>query len=258
MLVNIRTEKIAGIPCLHVDNPAPQPVARPLALIYHGFMSVKERYLQLAYYLAKKGIRVIMPDVPRHGDRQAITLSRPEMENHYYEIIRQAVREAAAIKTSLTTAGLIQPDKIGVAGVSMGGFITFGLLAQYPWVVTAVSLMGQPDWAGSINYYAGTRWTDPAEVQAKIDAVTPENPIDLAGRFTGKPLLFWHGEEDTMVPIDGVKALYAKLQPFYRDHPENLQLVTVPGLGHYVTNNAIQRTAAWLLQHLGVKPPVIS
>lgn len=250
MEVTIREEKIAHIPCLHLSGTIGFRKAKPLVIIYHGFMTAKDSNLQLGYLLAREGLRVIMPDAPFHGDRISEPISRPQLESQFYEMLQQAIREADSLKVSLERSGLIQPDKIGMIGVSMGGYITFGALSRHSWLTTAVSLMGNPDWVHSVKYYSQGRSIPHEKIVEKINAIRPISPLELTDRYAGKPLLFWHGEEDKRVPIDGVRALYGKLLPFYEDAPEKLRLIAIPNHGHYVTNDGIRQTIDWMIRYL--------
>ena len=42
------------------------------------------------------------------------------------------------------TKNLIDSERIGMVGTSMGGIVTLGSLTRYKWIKAAVSLMGMP------------------------------------------------------------------------------------------------------------------
>ena len=67
-----------------------------------------------------------------------------------------------------------------------------------------------------------------------------------AATYPPRPLLLLHGDQDDVVSIAGDLALYERLRPAYQDAPDRLELVVYPGLGHFYTDEMMERSADWI------------
>src|SRR5699024_7013611 len=132
----INREKWLGIPILNVaehgeiDNPL------PTIIFLHGITSAKEQNLPIAYLLAEKGYRVILPDAMLHGEREE-NISPVALRMRFFEIIRQNLDDVESIYEVLAAKQLIQGDRLAIAGTSMGGITTAAALTQFSWVKSA-------------------------------------------------------------------------------------------------------------------------
>ncbi|MDU8418563.1 prolyl oligopeptidase family serine peptidase, partial [Pseudomonas syringae] len=52
------------------------------------------------------------------------------------------IDELACLKDEFVGRGLADPQRLGVAGVSMGGMTTMAALIKFPWIKAAANLMG--------------------------------------------------------------------------------------------------------------------
>src|SRR5690606_23869380 len=68
-MVIIEHLKANDVPLLHVAKETVRNQPLPTVIYYHGFNGEKESSLTLAYKIAEKGLRVILPDAPLHGER---------------------------------------------------------------------------------------------------------------------------------------------------------------------------------------------
>ncbi|WP_425578028.1 dienelactone hydrolase family protein [Streptomyces glaucus] len=71
---------------------------------------------------------------------------------------------------------------------------------------------------------------------------------DVASIAAPKPMLFFHGGQDTLFPADGVRVAYDKLRAVWRSRraEERLRLKTWPDLGHAFTGRMQDEVFAWL------------
>lgn len=150
-MIGVYKQSIQSIPCLIAVDVDKKDTALPSVVYFHGFTSAKEHNLPLAYLLAEKGYRVILPDSNYHGERQA-EVSAIKRQVSFWNIVLQNVHELGLIKTYLDESGLLLNGQIGIAGTSMGGITTTAALTQYPWIKAAAVLMGSP----KITMYAKT------------------------------------------------------------------------------------------------------
>lgn len=71
-MIELTTETLAGIECLHATPAGQRHQPLPTVLFYHGFTSSKEVYAYFAVALAQAGFRAVMPDAELHA--RAITV----------------------------------------------------------------------------------------------------------------------------------------------------------------------------------------
>ena len=56
----------------------------------------------------------------------------------------QSIEELDVLRQYFEKESLIDSERIGMVGTSMGGIVTLGSLTRYKWIKAAVSLMGMP------------------------------------------------------------------------------------------------------------------
>ncbi|GAA0433173.1 prolyl oligopeptidase family serine peptidase [Lentibacillus halophilus] len=253
-MIGIDNIMLASIPSLMVADQAYEQEALPVLTYFHGFTSAKEHNLPLAYYLAQKGYRVVLPDSLYHGERET-DASVMEKQLSFWDIVMQNVHELKAIKQALADQGLIMNGRFGVAGTSMGGITTTAALRHYSWIQTAAILMGSP------------KMTDYARIlvdQLKKDgdlSVTDESiaqlyeqlqSYDLSEQVSAlneRPVLFWHGDSDPVIPFDHSHTFYEHAR-YYYTNTEHIQLLKEPNRGHKVSRYAILETVKWFEKYL--------
>ena len=67
-----------------------------------------------------------------------------------------------------------------------------------------------------------------------------------------RAMLFMTGDQDGGSPADGVRALGAKVSPFYRiaGREAAFENVIFPGVGHVYVPEMWERTARWMEKHV--------
>ncbi|MFC0469361.1 esterase [Halalkalibacter kiskunsagensis] len=254
-MITIKNETIAQIPTLHVVKEEFQyKQVIPIIFFFHGFSSAKEHNLHVAYLLAEKGFRVILPDALHHGEREVL-LKGNKRELAFWEIILKSIKELDEMKQELEIRKLINEEKIGVIGTSMGAITMFGALTQYPWIQTAVSFMGTAYYEafanGLLKVVEEKGLT--IEQEMKDEMLRTIKPFDLSSqldKLSGRPLLIWHGKEDNVVPYPFSEKLYQELEANYEDTPEKLQFLAEEKIGHKVSRRAVLSSVGWFEQHL--------
>ncbi|MUK90603.1 prolyl oligopeptidase family serine peptidase [Ornithinibacillus sp. L9] len=253
-MISVYKESIQNIPSLIVVDIAKKEEPLPVITYFHGFTSAKEHNLPLAYLLAEKGYRVILPDSKYHGDRE-VDISSIKLQISFWDIVMQNVKELNDIWNDLEQRGLILDGRFGVAGTSMGGITTSAALTQYPWIKTAAILMGSP----KITTYAKTlvsSFKKTGNLPLTDDVIEQlyeqlEN-LDLSlqpEKLDQRPLLFWHGDQDPTVPFDHSYTFYEDAKKRYHQQ-DDIEFIQESGQGHKVTRYAILETVKWFDQHL--------
>lgn len=255
-MVLVKNEKIAHVPVLHAAQEDHFESVRPVVFFQHGFTSAKEHNLHYAYLLAEKGYRVILPDADLHGER--ITGVNAEQRHFsFWEIVINGINEIGKIKEALVEKKIIDPQRIGMVGTSMGGIMTLGALTQYPWIKTAVSLMGNPNYEGYAKTLIGHLRKEGVpiplsenELTAKIGQLRDYDLSRHPERLEGRPLMFWHGQADPVVPFHDAYAFYESIRTLYKGKEDQLKFIADPSAGHKVSRAGVLAAVEWFEKFL--------
>lgn len=256
MIIMIVTKETwEGIPLLHIRT-VEMNEETPVVIFLHGFMSAKEHNLHYAYQLVNKGVRVLLPDAKLHGDRSE-GLTEMQMNLRFWEIVLNSIHEVEKLYNYLKNNRLLESNKIGVAGSSMGAITTSGCLKRYEWITTAAICMGAPGFVELGKYQLeqlaanGFKWPMTDEEIAKSNDLLASYDVTLTpGKFNSRPVFFWHGKKDARVPFKNTYKFYLKLCAYYDENPEYLNFVVDNQAGHAVTRDGMLEATEWLAQYL--------
>lgn len=250
-MICVEHREISTIPALHVVKQDLAQKQLPLVFFIHGFTSAKEHNLHYAYLLAEEGYRVILPDVLYHGERHK-GYSEAELSLRFWEVVLHTIGELNILKDELEHEGLIDLNRIGLAGTSMGGIITLGALSTYQWIKAAVSLMGMPYYEKfaemQITHLKQKGVNIPLSEAEIAQLFSQIKEFDLSGqpeKLNGRPLLFWHGVKDQTVPYAPAHQFFESLLPMYGSFPEKLHFITDQRAGHKVSREGLLATVDW-------------
>lgn len=221
----------------------------PTVFFYHGWQSHKERVLEEAYFLAEENFRVLIPDAYSHGERKNKENQNPLT---FWKVVKYTIDEFSSIANFYVKEGKTMPDKIGVAGLSMGGIITSGILTQYNWVKAAIILMGSPspieftEWLLENNSKDIKLNEDTIERQLKelSEISLNSHPSKIDKRF----VYFWHGLDDNIVPAEITRTFVEKNK--MKDHGKNIDIKLSEGVGHKVPAEIIQEMPKYFKENL--------
>ncbi|MDC3417222.1 prolyl oligopeptidase family serine peptidase [Aquibacillus salsiterrae] len=249
-MIGIYKEYWQSIPVLVVVDSAKKEAPLPTITYFHGFTSAKEHNLPLAFLMAEKGYRVLLPDAIFHGERNG-DLPSKEMEARFFAIVEQNLKDLAIIYQQVTADNLIEENRFGIAGTSMGGITTAAALTQYDWIEVAAILMGSPnitEYAQSLVENMKKSGVDIPYSDKQIQGIYHSlEKIDLSkqvDKLNERPLFFWHGENDPVVPFDHAYRFYEHMVPHYKN-PENIRFLREVKRGHKVSRFAIVETVKW-------------
>jgi len=247
---------IEGIPTLHVVKESLKETKTPFVMFIHGFTSAKENNLHIAYHLAEKGFRVALPEALYHGERSK-QYGTKELAFRFWKIVLNEINEVTKIKEYFEINQLIDSDRIGLAGTSMGGITTLGALTQYNWLKAAVSLMGSPCYTELLKSQLYSLKQSGAEIPLSNEEIEEQlallQPFDLSlqtEKLQNRPLLFWHGERDQVVPFAPTYQFYKDIVPMYDKEPEKLQFIADPLADHKVSRQGVLALVEWFERYL--------
>ena len=216
--------------------PGPPP---PIVVMIPGLDSVKEELQATAEHMLRRGLAVIAIDGPGQGEAEYEFPIEPAYE-----------RVVTAVADYLKGRDDVDPDRIGVFGVSLGGYYAARSAAYEPRVRAAVELAGPyrfdldwdtlpPQTRTTFQHRSGA--ASPAQARERAAALTLE---DAAARISC-PLLVVHGGRDRLIPPYHAERLA-------REAP-GAELMMDPDGSHGLTNHAFESRAAmadWLAAHL--------
>jgi fermentation-respiration switch protein FrsA (DUF1100 family) len=243
---------INGIPSLHIVEKGRELEQLPFVIFVHGFTSAKENNLHYAYLLAEKGLRVALPEALFHGERQE-GLQAKELSFRFWDIVLTTIEEINLVKNYFEARELIDLERIGLAGTSMGAIVTLGALTKYKWIHSAVSLMGSP-------YYQSFARLQMEEMKKRgIQLPLPDVEIkqlfdtlkhyDLSlqpEKLDNRPLFLWHGKLDQVVPFEYSRQFYDTIKNKY----SKVEFLADEKAGHQVSREGLMRTVDWFETNL--------
>ena len=193
-------------------------------------------YYSMHQYLAQQGYIILTPDY-----RGSTGYSRDWTTGHYMSIGVSDTADVAAGADYLKTLDYVDPDRIGVWGLSYGGFMTLQTLWQDPELWRAgIDVAGVTEWANRgagiyRNSFTLPRLGSPVDNPEVYDAATPYRHVDRINR----PLLIMHGTNDTNVAFHDTLVLIDKLLKAGKD----FETVVYPGETHFFRRDFVLRDA---------------
>ncbi|SYZ78561.1 prolyl oligopeptidase family serine peptidase [Trichococcus shcherbakoviae] len=248
-MIVIERKIIHNIPILEIVEEAKKNEAIPLAFFYHGITNQKERGLEPGYALASNGMRVVIPDAYRHGERKDEAYAG-EPAAEFWSVVLQSIKELPAIVEVYVEAGLAQKDNVSVTGLSMGGITTCIALTQYPWIHSAACLMGSPDPIGLSHWALKSRWVEglpPIDDEKVKILMAPFESLSLKEHpesLVDTPFYIWHGTADESVPYDQMAQFVSSISG--EAFSDNVCFRSTEGAGHRVPYAIFEEMAAFL------------
>ena len=127
--------------------------------------------------------------------------------------VEASAREVPSVVDALIARNLAHADRLGIAGISMGGFIAYGALVFEPRIRVATPILGSP------------RWWDH----------TPDSPHRQLDRFFPRALLSQNAGRDVNVPPDAAREFHHALAEHYADAPNRHCYVEFPDAEHFMS-----------------------
>jgi uncharacterized protein len=216
---------LAGAPSLvAVDGDPAAAAEHGCVIFFHGLGAGKGMHRDELAMLAAQGYVAIGIDAVGHGERRdpgAIArLAGRDPNAVFLELVAETADEVPDVVDELVRRGWARPDRIGIVGVSMGGFVAYGAVLRERRISAAVAITASPEW--------GRR---------------PDSPHLRPDDFAPVALLSVTAADDARVPPTAVRALHHALAPRYARSPERLCYLEHPAAGHWMPRAAWERTA---------------
>lgn len=251
-MIIVENKYVEQIPVLHIVRNEHINNKLPFIMFVHGFTSAKEHNLHYAYLLAEKGFRVVLPEAAYHGQRQPEGMNTEQMTLNFWNIVLQTIDELDILRQYFESESLIDSERIGLVGTSMGGIVTLGSLTRYQWIKAAVSLMGMPQyekyalWQLDMMKKQGVNLPfQEEEIAALLEKLKQVDLSKHPESLDNRPLLFWHGKQDPIVPFSYTYDFYENIKPLYKKTPERLHFIIDEKSGHKVSREGLLKTVDW-------------
>jgi dienelactone hydrolase len=293
----IATEKkadqsIERMPVLMISPQANDQEAaqrRPVVIVLHGTGGNKEAMRGWLVDLAHRGIIGVAIDARYHGGRSvgaekgvaynaAITRAwragpdEPQEHPFYYDTcwdLWRLIDDLAARKD-------IDPEKIGMLGISMGGIETWLTASVDDRVAVAIPAISVQSFRWSLEHdqWQGRARTIAAAHQAAADDLGESDvnarvcrtlwnkvipgilgPFDCPSMlrlFAGRPLMILNGEIDPNCPIGGAEVAFESAREAFREAgaADRLVIDVAKGSGHTVTPDQRKAALDWFVRWL--------
>ena len=286
--------RLERVPALVVRPDWPKPGERlPAVLVLHGTGGNKEGSRPWLEQLASRGFIAIAIDGRFHGERvdgppigtkaynEAITRAwrakpgEPQAHPFYYDTCWDVWRTI----DYLTSRPDVDPERIGLIGISKGGIETWlaGAVDERVKVaVPAISVqsfrwsLDHDQWQARANTIREAHLAAAADLgESAINArvcrelwakVIPGILDEFDGPsmlrlFSDRSLLILNGEKDPNCPIAGAELAFASARTAFHDNhaDDHLKIMVAPGSGHTVTKEQHDAALDWFVTWL--KPP---
>lgn len=283
-----KSEKVPTLICKPVTGSGPYPVV----IFLHGTGGSKDdRYVhKMLFELCKKGFMAVAIDARFHGERVPGGAHRSK---EYVEAITQAwenkdaahqthpfyydtVYDLWRLTDYLVTRPDVDPKRIGMTGISMGGIETWLAASVDKRIKAAVldiavqSLKWSLDngkWQGRAGTIDGAHkqaakdmgdsTINARNIQALWDKVVPgiDGEFDCPSMlrlFAPRPLLILNTEKDPNNPLPGAMIAFESAKAVYEAQgaSSKLSMYVQPALGHAATPLEMQMLIDWFVKWL--------
>jgi dipeptidyl aminopeptidase/acylaminoacyl peptidase len=238
-----RTKKHAAVVWIHPDG---------VNMSYDGWHTDRNEavYYEFHQYLLQQGYVVIAPDY-----RGSIGYGRDWRNDVYMDVGGNDAKDARMAATYLKTLGYVDSERVGVWGLSYGGFFTLLAITQEPtWFRAAVDVAGVADYALYYDdpYHGGWTTSRIGTPQEHPDVYAKAAPMSHVDQIK-HPLLILHGTADVNVPFIHSVLLMDHLLKAGKGNL--VDFMVYPGEFHYfdrsfVVRDAWQRVDAFFKQNL--------
>ena len=148
----------------------------------------------------------------------------------------------------------VDPDRIYLSGVSMGGMGAWTIALRHPGLFAAVTPI-----CGQTDMYRWWRWNKDDMPPFKQWLVEWDNPWHLALSMRGQRFFVQHGENDMLIPVEQSRIMVEAAEK-QLDHG-SVELLEYKGASHYIyfQDEPFETAFKWHLQHtLDRKPNLVA
>jgi uncharacterized protein len=241
--MKIKKCTLAKAPSLLVyEESIERACSKGTILFYHGLGASKDIQLQDLKNLAMFGFLVIGIDNIGHGERRfsdfdfRFSPENPNRERDIQLAVYETAQEIPQIVDALFEQSMVKQNRLGITGISMGGFITYRAILEEKRFNCAVSILGSPLWENN----------------------STQSPHLSIGDFFPIPLLSLNAGSDHLVPVEHARTFHHNLKQYYKTSPEKICYIEYPDADHFMPqhdwDNLWKKMVEWFEKWLN--PPI--
>jgi len=254
--VYIDSEPMAIMPILVYKPKEGIRARRPAVIIAHGYPQRKEDFPGFKALTTKAGYVIVSFDVLSHGERRIVADTASDTFNAIgYSLalgkpfFGMCVWDIMRIVDYLQTRDDVDPDRIGIIGLCMGGQQVWYSGSLEERLKTCVIVCGTSTYEAMVMemapYHSHCLFTYVPNILRHGDVQ------DVLALIAPRPLLIMNNYNDTWFPVSGFKKVCRELETVYRAFgvPERFRH-TIRDTVHDITPEFGQIAKAWFDKHL--------
>ena len=195
----------------------------PIVLVFHGFTSSSLRQEERTGILSKlynSGFCVVAVDAVKHGARagaeEFLLLESQKQEEMLFDIVVESAMEMEEILKFIKKSGIGDGKRIGITGISMGGFIVFKTAELTDEVRYLVPMVSSPYFEEFAKYALKKIGIENfEEYEERFEILREVEPLKNKERFLDKNIFIMAGELDNTVPEYFSRKGYEELKELY-------------------------------------------
>ncbi|HHW47246.1 MAG TPA: alpha/beta fold hydrolase [Clostridiaceae bacterium] len=251
MSIKTQSNNVNGVSLYEVFDES-WTCSKPLVILIHGFSGQKDEMLPWGTMFAESGYYTLLIDAYGHGERNTTgDLPTP------LEAVLKTTDEINGLIEYYTKNKIIDSKRIGLAGGSMGGWITLNYITRRDRKVkAAASMLATPYWTEilgnpvAISLLQEKKPTYTNEIiDAELKLAEQIQPARSFGSLRDFPLLNINGGADVFVPTESLKQLIEYARSLYQDK-SLIKMSIHPDTSHVFTSEMIQEVIQWFDLHL--------
>jgi dienelactone hydrolase len=148
----------------------------------------------------------------------------------------------------------VDPDCMGVTGISMGATRSWWLMALDERIRTGVAVACLTRYRNLVDHGAIHEHSIGYFVPNMLNHFDTESVVAL---IAPRPVLFQNGDRDRGSPVDGIRAIESAVRPVFQLYGKesSFQSLVYDGVAHEYTPDMWGRTVAWMGKHLCARSP---
>ncbi|WP_169864758.1 S9 family peptidase [Sutcliffiella halmapala] len=204
-----------------------------------------------AQLLASQGYMVFLPNPRGSSGRGAkfVQANNGDLGGKDFSDIMSGVDEIIA-------KGYADPDRLGVAGWSYGGYLTSWAITQtnrFKAAVIGAAIVNWISWNGQSSmapYWSSVHWREPLIAYQNAEKLIQRSPIHFIEKVQ-TPTLIFHGDKDGKIPSTQADEFYQGLKALGTP----VEYLKYPGEGHGIHQehhqiDQLERIVKWFTQYL--------
>ncbi|MBI2841336.1 MAG: alpha/beta hydrolase [Acidobacteria bacterium] len=192
-----------------------EAASRGTILFFHGLGADKEANLKEYLSLSRRGFLVVGIDNAGHGQRRYSDFdarfgpqAAATWRDHFVRAVHETAVGLSPLIDALTAEGMVQGDRLGACGISMGACIVYRAMTLDKRIVAATAILGS----------TGSPHLQPAS-------------------FFPAALLSQNAAQDEVVDPREARDFHTRLTPLYASIPDHQAYIELEGEGHMMSES---------------------